>query len=113
MNLFRAREVGVGTYKQLYTCYGTQGPYVPDVRDPLLGLLSEPLVPGSSLPKTIATIVAEQFKRLRKYDPNFYEKKSAQIGIPYYGIVSSSTLSRMLVRNTALTSLKSNVFYVN
>ena len=112
LNLFRAREVGIGTYRQINQCFQTQGAWVDDVRDPLLGMLSEPLEPGSSLPRTIAVIVAEQFRRLRDNDPNFYTKRVAQIGNPYYSIVRGSSLSNIITRNTQLTNMKSNVFYV-
>lgn len=112
-NLFRAREVGVGSYRQINQCFQTVGPWVDDVRDPLLGMLSEPLVAGSSLPRTIAVIVAEQFRRLRDNDPNFYTKRAAQIGTPYYSIIGSSTLANVIRRNTNIDAIKSNVFYVN
>ena len=112
-NLFRARETGLGPYRQLYTCYETQGPWVPDVRDPLLGLLQEPLEVGSSLPKTIARIVSEQFRRLRENDPNFYTKRAAQIGAPFYSIITGSTLGSVIRRNTNIDDIKSNVFFVN
>lgn len=111
LNLFRGRETGIGTYQQINQCYKTVGPWVDDVRDALRGMLQEELVQGSSLSKTVGTIVAEQFKRLRKYDDNFYTKKVQQIGPLYYNLVTSTTLSSLIQRNTAIGPLKSNVFY--
>jgi len=88
-NLFRGRDMGLPTYREISKCYTFPG--TNNFEDPLLGLLSEPLVPGSSLPRGIANIVAEQFNRL--WDPN--------IECPYY-LLGSCSLSTVIKRNTGL-----------
>jgi len=69
-NLVRAREVGIGSYAQLCACYNVATQH--QFEDPLLGMLAEPLEPGSSLPRLMAHICAEQFKRIRVHDDNFW-----------------------------------------
>lgn len=88
-NLFRGRDMGLPTYQEIASCYGF--PATNSHEDPLLGLLSEPLVEGSSLPLGIATIIAEQFNRLR--DPD--------ISCPYY-LLSSCSFKSVIERNTNL-----------
>jgi len=116
LNLFRGREVGVPTYNQAVTCYGTQQPQVPSTspqnKDLILGLLSEPLAPGSSLPTTIAHIWAEVFARLREFDPSFYTKRKDQFLEVNYDVVKRTTLSGLLERNTDAEGLKVNAFMV-
>ena len=111
-NLFRARELGMGTYAQIAYCYGvdTQN----DETEAFIGLLSEPLVEGSSLPRTIAHIVAEQFKRMRLYDPRFYDtpQNRALIGGRFLPEVYSTTLASIIRANTELTNVPDNVFFV-
>jgi len=109
-NLFRARELTLANYTQMALCYGETPVNIPAVReDPLLGLLTEDIVPGSSLGRTIAVIVAEQFRRLRDYDPNFFRNNLASLGGLRYE-VESTTLSRVIALNTPLR-LQSNVFF--
>ena len=81
--------MGLPTYQEIASCYGF--PATNSHEDPLLGLLSEPLVEGSSLPLGIATIIAEQFNRLR--DPD--------ISCPYY-LLSSCSFKSVIERNTNL-----------
>lgn len=100
-NLFRSREMDLPTYPQLAECYGTTPTNSFD--DPLLGLLSEPLVEGSSLPRTIAVIVAEQFRRLRD------SWTSPELGPYYRQQVGYVTLSRIINRNTNL-NVKNEAF---
>ena len=91
-NLFRGRDMGLPTYREIANCYGF--PATNSFEDPLLGLLSEPLVEGSSLPRGIAVIVAEQFNRLR--DDN--------IACPHY-LLGSCSLSSVIKKNTGLEGI--------
>lgn len=109
-NLFRGRELGMSSYYQMATCYHTT-PAGADA-DALVGLLSEPLVSGSSLPRTIAIILAEQFKRLRLYDARFYTKQQSAIGSVYYKEVLETTLASVIRKNTNLTPSSDAIFYV-
>jgi hypothetical protein len=62
------------------------------------GLLGEPLVPGSSLPLTLAYVLAEQFTRLRAWDPYFYTR--INVGQPYHNELRASTLGSVIRANT-------------
>lgn len=113
-NLFRGRETFVGSYEQICGCYGTE-PFSGSVdkRDLLLALLSEPLFPGSSLPPTIAKIVAEQFVRLRNNDPLFYTKRTAELGSQYLTTVKETSLYTLFKRHTNLSpKIHANLFIV-
>lgn len=109
-NLFRGRELGLGTYETVSQCYGTHNVSITHA-DSMHGMLSEPLVYGSSLPLTVATIVAEQFGRTRKYDLNFYTKIQEEIGFPYTEHINGTTMSRLIRDNTELKEAKDNAFY--
>jgi len=112
-NLFRAREVGIGTYATLKHCYLDDPAIVHNELEAYVGLLEEPVAPGSSLPPGIAKIVAEQFIRLRIFDPNFYTRISKQIGSKYYAEVQASTLGQVIADNTALKNVPADVFLVS
>lgn len=107
-NLFRNRQLGGPSYERLVECYDVQNtglvlpPGHPGHNDTLLGLLMEPLVPGSSLPRTIATILADTFRRIRDNDPNYYTKRVNDLGPQYYSAVGQTTLASLIVRNTEL-----------
>lgn len=113
-NLFRGRELGIGTYGQILSCYGDIPPTAVDTplsTENYLAMLKEPLMEGSSLPLTMGSIIAEQFARLRDYDPNYYEKKFEAIGYDYYIEVQATTLATVIKMNTGLANVKANVFY--
>lgn len=111
-NLFRAREVGMASYPEVAACYGF--PVQNAQQETYIGLLSEPLVEGSSLPRGLATIVAEQFKRLRLFDPHFYtnEAQKAAIGTYFMPEIEATTMATLIRQNTALTQVPNHVFYV-
>lgn len=111
-NLFRHRELGMGTYQQIKDCFASPSPYTPLGLDSFPELLSEPLVPDSSLPPTLARIIAEQFRRLRDNDPNYYLKIAGQIGSKYYNEIRQTTLASVIRLNTDLTSVPDKVFFV-
>lgn len=114
-NLFRNRQLGGVTYQSLIRCYGltehvTFPPGHPAHVDTLLALLSEPLVEGSSLPRTIATVVAETFRRLRDNDPNWYTRRVDELQPQYFDQISKYTLAKLIRRNTALSSFPGDAF---
>lgn len=113
-NLFRQRELGIGTYQQLVNCYhGVAHPLVDPNADSFIGLLSEPLVPGSSLPRNLALILAEQFKRLRWNDDRFYTKIAGEIGNQFWQEVITTTLGKVIALNTGLASAShTKVFFL-
>lgn len=113
-NLFRSREVGLGTYTQICQCYGLEPIPVTQTDDecPLIGMFLEPLVPGSSLPRTIAHVVAEQFRRLRENDDQYYTKIAGSIGGRYYQEVQQTTLASVIRANTALENVPNQVFFI-
>jgi len=117
LNLVRGREVGIARYGEILRCImGKFGPETHSNLDAFQGMLQEPLVEGSEVGETVATIIAEQFRRLRDSDPNFYlwDSQKAAIGHPLYNEVRTVTMKRILVRNTELTNqdLNDNVFIV-
>lgn len=113
-NLFRQREGGLAAYPTFKQCVGSTdaSPGI-DVQEPYIGLLSEELVPGSSLPQTIARVVAEQFRRLRENDPQFYTKISGAIGSYYWNEIQQTTLGKIIARNTGLGNVPKDVFRIN
>jgi peroxidase len=111
-NLFAARERGMPTYGAITQCFGTSAISVAS-QEAWVGMLSEPLVSGSSFPRTIATIVAEQMKRLRLYDPRFYDtaQNKALIGGRFIAEVYATTLGSIIRANTQLTNAPQHVFF--
>ena len=109
-NLFRAREMTLNDYVNITDAFG--GIPTNTYEDPLLGLLTEPLVGGSSLPKTIAIIIAEQFKRTRKYDPHYYLYNSWDIGREWIEEIMETTFSKIVRGNTQLKQFKNKAFFV-
>lgn len=113
-NLFRSRDNGLANYATLAQCYHAPiQNMLYDEYDAMIGLFAEPLYPGSSLPRTLATIVAEQFKRLRLYDPNFYTKMESAIGPVFYQEVLQTSLANVIAQNTNLENFtNTNVFFL-
>lgn len=111
-NLFRSRELGMSNYSTITQCYHIQPQDVGGVEEFYVGMLEEPIVSGSSLPRAVATVVAEQFKRIRLYDPNFYTKKSTEIGSYFFSEVMQTTMASLLRANTNLQNVPDEVFFV-
>lgn len=103
-NLFRARDLQLGAYQTIATCYGNTSPDSPAYPDPAVGLFGEAIPAGSSLPYTVGLIISEQFQRIRQYDPNFYTK----INLGPYAV--NVTLAQVIRDNTDLTAVPDNVF---
>ena len=111
-NLFRARETDQGTYPEVAHCYGSMSVDGSNEQELYIGLLQEEVVEGSSLPLNIAVIVAEQFRRLREFDPNFYTRlaQSGRLGTAYEAELQRTTMRTLLEDNTALVGLRENLF---
>jgi hypothetical protein len=107
----RAREVGLGTYQTLCACYGVEPQNTFD--DPLLGMLAEPLEPGSSLPRLMAHICAEQFRRLKENDPNFYTNHVFALHNEIRNDILNTNLARLLNENAGQNiPTNKNAFFV-
>lgn len=121
-NMARSIEIGMASYEEMRTLYGIgdEWPRAPANQRQLayIGTFSEPLVPGSSLPRTVAVSITEQFRRIRRYDPNWYTTPAAQarFGATYAPLVNGATLRDVVLRNTGLSAkdlgLQSNLFFV-
>jgi len=77
-----------------------------------VGILAEDRMSGKSVGKTINAMLKSQFEKLRdgdyyyyKNDPNIFATLRNQIG--------ATKLSAVIQRNTSLTTLQSNVFFIN
>ena len=110
-NLYRAREIGLPTYQDMCQCYGTT-PISTSYVDPIVGLLLEPHPQGSSIGTTVAVILAEQFNRLRRNDPDFYFDQPHLFSINQRTIIYGTTLKKLIERNTHLRNIKQNAFYL-
>lgn len=111
-NLFRGREIGALSYGEIATCFGFAIQTNPTDTEASVGLFSEELASGSSLPPGIARIVAEQFKRLRDNDPNFYASNVNEIGAHFIAEITSTSLATVIRANTNLENVPDNVFVV-
>ena len=111
-NLYRGREIGLPSYEDMCTCFETCDANTSGGTDPIVGLLQEEIVSGSSLPKTLAAILAEQFNRLRKEDPHYYTKNLEYFAISQLYEIGTTTMSRLIKRNTNLKYIKENVFFL-
>lgn len=116
-NMYRARELHLCSYQDMCACYGTTPQNYPanGNTDPILGLLSESLVPDSSLPPTLARIIAEQFRRLKENDEAYYTNTAvSQLTTSELLLVRKSTLKQVLLRNTLLTDemIPKNAFFL-
>ncbi|MCA9262226.1 MAG: peroxidase family protein [Planctomycetales bacterium] len=76
-----------------------------------VGLLAEDPMVDSALGHTLQTIVAEQFDRLMVGDRFFYLWDD-DLSAAEKSMISRTTLSDVILRNTSLTHLQSNVFFV-
>lgn len=112
----RARVLRVTDWAATYTCFGTT-PIAGDARDAYQGFLQEPVYPGTSMGFTMGTMLAEQFERLRQYDPRFYQSSvnAAAIGEIFLPFVKRATLRTLLYRNTRVSFSQlgsDNLFFV-
>ena len=112
-NVFRNRELGIGTYADVCTCYGLTPFPTATGTEAYVGLLQEPMVSGSSLPRTVAHIWAEQFRRLRERDLNFYDRNWKDVlGRRFFYEVNATRLSTVIALNSGLVGVPINVFKI-
>ena len=109
--LVRARELSLGNYSSIAECYGVTPEDFGDV-DAFVGMFQEPLATNSPLPMLMGMIISEQFQRIKKYDPNFYTKRRANIGSPWIQQVEATTLGSLVRANTNWTDAPMNLFFV-
>ena len=101
--------------KKLSQAYGTNS--TPDDMDVWVGGLAEDHIEGGSVGETVATILRDQFRRLRDGDPFFY-KKDPDFEHPMMKKIiniESWTLANVIHRNTNMKLAKKhkNVMFVS
>lgn len=75
--------------------------------DAIVGMLAEDHRPGSSTGETIATVLVDQFERLRDGDRLYYENSFTPAEITQ---IEATRLSDIIERNTTATTVQENVF---
>jgi hypothetical protein len=131
LDVARARDHGLADYNTMRVAYGlaavttfsqiTADPALAsdleelygDVNhiDPLIGALAEDHLPGASVGPLAAAGLAEQFVRLRDGDRFWYESDPA-FTPDEIAVLQATRLSDIIRRNTGLTNLQDNVFFV-
>ena len=131
IDIQRARDHGLPDYNTLREAYGlprvasfagiTSDPALrqalaslyPNVNaiDPLVGALAEDHLPGSSVGPLVAAGLRVQFERLRDADRFWYERDAGFTGTELE-LLRDTRLSDIIMRNTDLTNLQRNVFFV-
>ncbi len=76
-----------------------------------IGLLAEDDLPGAAVGSTMAAIVSDQFYRLMVGD-RFFMLWDDELSQSDEDLIANSSLSQIILRNTSITSLQSNVFFV-
>lgn len=129
LNIQRGRDHGLGDYNTVREAYGLPrvtsfAEITSDVAlqeslatlyetvdniDLWVGGLVEDHVPGSSVGETIRAIVADQFERLRDGDRFWYERNFSREQVQ---LIRDTSLSDIIRRNTTVTSLQENVFFL-
>ncbi len=119
MNIFRARHMQVARYGEMVNCMrGIVDLGSDEFKrewDPLLAILQEPHLTGSSVGPTLAVFLNKQFDLLRKNDLRFYLWSKESIGSRFYDIVTKVTLKDIIARNTkynAIKYIKGNTFFL-
>jgi peroxidase len=77
-----------------------------------VGILAEDRMTGKSVGKTINAILKSQFEKLRDADYYFYRNDPA-VFATLRNQINATKLSAVIKRNTGLTNLQSNLFYIN
>jgi hypothetical protein len=129
LNLQRGRDHGLPSYNHLREYYGlppVQG--FSDITsntdlqnslqsayghvsliDPWIGMLSEDHLPGASVGKTMKAVLEKQFLHLREGDRYWYEKVFSSRN---RDAINKTTLSDIIKRNTQISQIQDNVFFV-
>ncbi len=92
---------------ELQTLYGTIGNI-----DLWVGILAEDLLPNKSVGTTMHAMLKSQFEKLRDGD-YYYYLHDPWLTANYRNQVINTTLADVIQRNTSLTSLQSNVFFID
>src|SRR5205823_10615973 len=79
--------------------------------DPLVGALAEDHLPGASVGPLVAAGLRFQFERLRDADRFWYERDPDFTPAEIYSL-RNTRLSDIITRNTDITNLQANVFFV-
>lgn len=127
LNIQRDRDHGLADYNTTRAAYGLptvtsfgqithnlqladalQGLYgnVNNV-DLWVGALAEDHVPGGSVGPTLKAVITDQFVRLRDGDRFWYQRSLSPTDRQ---MVNQTTLSRLIMRNTTLTTIQPNAF---
>lgn len=129
LNLQRARDHGLPSYNQLRTAVGLApkssladissdlqverafaSVYVSiDDVDPWVGGISEDHAPDAQVGELIATVLADQFTRLRDGDLFWYRRDPA-FSASELATLEATRLSDVIRRNSGITNLQDNVF---
>lgn len=131
LNIQRGRDHGLPTFVQMQAALGmpqagsfadiTADPQIQSVLssvythvsdvDLWIGLLAEDDLAGATVGPTMAAIISNQFTRLMVGD-RFFMLWDDQLSVSDLDLIAKSTLSSIILRNTSITSLQPNVFFV-
>ena len=131
INIQRSRDHGLGTFVDLQAAIGvTPAATIGDITsDPALqallnasygdvtdidlwiGLLAEDDMPGSAMGPTMSQVVADQFEKLMVGDRFFYLWDD-ELSATEIDAIMATQLSDIILRNTGIGALQSNVFFV-
>jgi hypothetical protein len=78
--------------------------------DPWVGMLAEDHLPGTSVGALMTAVIVDQFERTRDGDRYWYEIDPDLNA--YRNAINQTTLAMIISRNTDITGLQANVFYV-
>ncbi len=132
LNIQRGRDHGLPNYNAVRTYYTGSGvtnfsQITSDVAkapalqslygnvnniDLWVGILAEDRLPGKSVGKTVNAMLKSQFEKLRDGDFYFY-KNDPFLPSNIRNQIKNTKFSELIMRNTELTSLQSNVFFIN
>lgn len=105
-----ARYLRVPDWSAIYTCFGST-PIVGDDSDPLVGFVQEAIYPGTSSGLTLGNLLAGQFTRTARSDPNFYLFSQQEIGKIFWNTILQSNMGLMIARNSQLRVSSQNPFF--
>ncbi|NND08282.1 MAG: T9SS type A sorting domain-containing protein [Saprospiraceae bacterium] len=83
-----------------------------DSVDPWVGMLAEQHLPDAMFGESIMTVMKEQFKALREGDRFFYQSEG-YLSLEERELVASSSLAKIIRRNTNLQTIQDDVFRMN
>ena len=130
LNMQRGRDHGLPSYNQMRATMGLtpymswdDAVFMDGVKDLLMsvytdindidlwiGGLAENHVNGGMLGELFSAIVGDQFSRLRDGDRFWYQ--NGMFETEWMEFIEGSTLSAIIMRNTGITGLQANVFFV-